>query len=436
MKKLLLLAGAALALVFAGEGAVQKKSDRTVYVHNPNYDVKKIAPYTLEDPLAFKDGRKVTKETWPARRQEILDIFAHEMYGVEPPPPEAVVTEKFDDKVSGAGFAIRRQYHMWFKKDKTGPRIDWALWLPRAAKRPVPVILLLNYAGNHEFVPDPEIPVTTAWLGISPGQKADPATRGKLEKSTGDNLFPLGTILARGYAVMTACYGEVSPDDQKNVAHAYSEGVFTLWGKYDPARQDTTTALGAWGWALSRGLDLACTIPEIDAKKAVVTGYSRLAKAALIAAARDTRFAVCAPVQTGGGGCPLAKRDYGENTSTENRNFPHWFCPAYAKYAKDPHRTLTFDQHLFLASLAPRALLVLGYDNAWFDTEGEFLAMQAASPAWELFGEGLPKVAWPADYETTAIGKRAGYVRRGEGHGISAYDWKWIMDFSDQVFGR
>ena len=40
---------------------------------------------------------------------------------------------------------------------------------------------------------------------------------------------------------------------------------------------------------------------EVDAKRSVVTGYSRLGKAALIAAARDERFAVCVPNQTGGG---------------------------------------------------------------------------------------------------------------------------------------
>ncbi len=27
-----------------------------------------------------------------------------------------------------------------------------------------------------------------------------------------------------------------------------------------------------------------------------------------------------------------------------------------------------------------------------------------------------------------------GYVRRTEEHGLSPYDWKWALDFADQVF--
>ena len=43
----------------------------------PNYDPEKIAPYTLEDPLTFLSGEKVTAPAqWQARRREILDIFA------------------------------------------------------------------------------------------------------------------------------------------------------------------------------------------------------------------------------------------------------------------------------------------------------------------------------------------------------------------------
>ena len=94
-----------------------------------------------------------------------------------------------------------------------------------------------------------------------------------------------------------------------------------------------------------------------------MTGSSRLGKAALLAGARDERFAVVAPNQTGGGGAPLAKRFFGENVSTETKIFPHWYCPAYRRYAEN-EAEMPFDQHWLLACVAPRALLVQGFDPA------------------------------------------------------------------------
>ena len=66
---------------------------------------------------------------------------------------------------------------------------------------------------------------------------------------------------------------------------------------------------------------------------------------------------------------------------------------------------------------------------------GEYLSVRAASPVWEMLcGEGLPAGDFPAEFDTSAIGARLGYVRRAEAHGISAYDWLWMMDFADRVF--
>ena len=385
--------------------AALSAADRETAVREPNWDRSKIGAYELEDPLTFLDGRKVASAAdWAARRREILGVFAREMYGAEPPAPETVKAEIATNCVTCAGFAVRRRYRMSFRADGSGPSFDWDVWLPRHAKGRVPVILWLNYDGSQDLIDTRQNP-------------------------DGNTIFPVGMLMAKGYAVMTARYTDVSPDES---GAAYT-GVFALWGERDERRTDNTTSLGAWAWALCRGLDLAERIPEIDATRNIVTGYSRLAKAALIAAARDERFRVCVPVQTGGGGCPLAKRDFGENVSTENRMFPHWFCPAYAKYAADPAKLLTFDQHLFLACVAPRALLVAGFDEPWFDTEGEYLAVKAASPVWELLGRaGLPKGAFPPDFDTSAVGPDLGYVRRSEGHGISAYDWMWMLGFAER----
>ena len=262
-----------------------------------NYSEGRVAPYVLEDPLTFADGRKVrTAVDWRLRRQEILDLFAREMFGREPPAPEGLTVEKVGEKVTCAGFAIRRLYRMRFRADGTGPCVNWVVWLPRWAKGTSPVILFLNYHGNHELANDPDIPMMTAWCRNDDWTKEHRALesmRGIQRNENQDSVFPLDMILARGFAVMSACYCEVSPDpdwdeppphDPQTFAYT---GVFDLWGKRDASRTDDITSIGAWAWALSRGLDLAERIPGIDAKKSVVTGCSRLGKSALLAAARD-----------------------------------------------------------------------------------------------------------------------------------------------------
>ena len=426
----------------------------------PNYDESKVVPCSLEDPLTFADGTKLTDPSqWPARRAEIVKIFEREMFGRTPPKPEAVVTELQEEGPTLAGLAIRRQYRMWFKADKSGPFLEWLVVIPNriggteptirdgtvvcenAAK--VPVVLMLNYRGNQEILTDPEVFFPeNVWLRNNTaysifGHRPTGDTCGAARKTASASPMPIETIVARGYAFVTACYGQVSPDvvvrdgDPESLAYT---GVFAMWPERDPQADDNITAIGAWAWALSRGLDLVERISEIDATKSVATGCSRLAKASLLACSRDERFAVCAPCQTGGGGCPLAKRDFGENVSTAIKTFPHWYCRAYGKYV-DNEQAMKFDQHLLLASIAPRALLVEGFNAGWFDTKGEYLACRAASPAWVLLGKaGLPEGDFPANYDVSLIGPSLGYVRRGGAHGISGCDWQWTLDFADRVF--
>lgn len=415
-----------------------------------NYDAARIPGYALEDPLVFVNGTSVNvADDWAVRRREILEIFSREMYGKRPPGPDALVTDLVDEKITEGGTVLRRQHEMFFRADRTGPKIRWITFLPQHKVGKVPVIIFLNYHGNQSLVEDPDIPLMTAWHRNGKWAKDNrviPESRGALQRSAeSDTVFPLREFVRRGYAVMSACYCEVSPDPNREGPEdprtlqdgiAYT-GVFDLWPKRDPNGLSETTSLGAWSWALSRGLDLAERQPEIDAKKSVVTGCSRLAKSALLAAAYDERFAVCAPVQAGGGGASLAKRDFGENPATETRQFTHWFCRAYAKYRHEPWNTLTFDQHLLLSSVAPRSLLVLGFDSPWFDTKGEFLACRAASSVWQkLCGDGLPDVDFPRDSDVSAIGRNLGYVRRSGPHAITLQDWMWIMDFADVRFGR
>lgn len=438
-----IIIAAALAMIMTIPASAQKK--------NVNYDESKVGPYTLEDPLTFKDGHKVRNAAdWERRRMEILDIFQSEMFG-RMPEAMPVFTETIEEGETLAGFGHRRQVRMWFREDHSGPHIDWLIVTPAQAEGPVPTVIMLNYNGNHVLLPDPEIVISEGWFrsdekfGVVDHRTTDKC-RGLLAgPQTHDTVYPIGMLLARGYAFVTACYADISPDPDrkdfndlvKQEAFARSSGVFELWEPADPARKDNTTSIAAWGWALSRGLDMIEADPLLDQSKVVLTGYSRLAKAALVAGAFDDRFPVIVPVQTGGGGVPLAKRNFGETITTEVNSFPHWYCRAYDKYAGHED-TMPFDQHMLVACVAPRALLVEGFNQGWFDTKGEFLSVQAASPVWKKLGlGGLPKgVEWPVqEFDTRAIGSHLGYVRRPNGHGISWSDWVWMLDFADRNLG-
>ena len=98
---------------------------------------------------------------------------------------------------------------------------------------------------------------------------------------------------------------------------------------------------------------------------------------------------------------------------------------------------MKFDPHLLVAAIAPRRILVQGFNDKWFDAKGEWLSCRAASPAWRLFGlPGLPGGDFPESYSTAAVGTHVGYVRRGGEHGISGSDWAWTLDFADRAFGK
>ena len=397
-------------------------------VEGCNFDKAKIGEPRLEDPLAFADGRAVkTPEDWAMRRREILELFQREMYGRIPAPIKPVV-DVVDEGVTLGGYAIRKLFRMRFRDDRSGPCINWLLLAPRFAERPSPTLMFLNYGGNHELYDDDVIPVPTSRL--RDGTYATAATRGRYADPNGRTVYPVGMMLARGFAVMTACYCDVTADPHGRILDGKygDDDVLSLF-PYDAARTDNPTALGAWAWTLMRGLDLLESEKAIDAKRVTVCGSSRLAKAALIAGAFDERFFAVVPNQTGGGGSPLLKRNYGENVEALLRAFPHWFCAAFRKYSGN-EQAMPFDSHLLMACVAPRKLLIEGFDDPFYDTEGEFLAARAASPVWTfLKAEGLPDVAFPNDYSTRAIGSRLGYVRRTERHGLSAYDWTWMMDF-------
>lgn len=233
-------------------------------------------------------------------------------------------------------------------------------------------------------------------------------------------------ILKRGYALVTAYYGDIEPDHPQG----WHSGIRSVLG--DTTRADNWGAIGAWAWGMSRILDYLQTEPAINAKRVIAIGHSRIGKAALWAGAQDERFVAVVSNESGEGGAALSRRWYGETVERINTSFPHWFCSRYKTYNKRV-ADLPVDQHELLALIAPRPLYVASADgDQWSDPKGEFLGAVHTEPIYQLFGKtGLGTTTFPGIDKP--IGKTVRYHDRTGKHDVMDYDWEQYLRFADEL---
>ncbi len=382
-----------------------------------NYDEAKVPPYTLPDPLLMANGERVTNaRAWfENRRPEILRLFETNVYGRSPRRAGGMRSKVTSADVHAFNAkAIRKEVSIYFSDDDAGPRMDLLLYVPKAAPKPVPVFLGLNFGGNQTVANDPRITMSEAWMRDGPGvtdHRATEATRGSAA-----GRWPIEKILDRGYAVATAYYGDLDPDYDDGFAN----GVHPLFYRRGQTRPDADEwgAIGAWAWGLSRALDYLETDRDVDPKRVAVIGHSRLGKTALWAGAQDQRFALVVSNDSGEGGAALSRRWFGETVKALNTSFPHWFCANYRKFSNDVN-ALPVDQHELIALIAPRPVYIASAaEDLWADPKGEFLAAKAAEPVYKLLGAG-------------GLGASIGYHVRPGKHDITEYDWDRYLTFAD-----
>jgi hypothetical protein len=401
-----------------------------------NYDESKVGDYTLPNPLVMLDGTSVkTADAWKSkRRPEILRLFEEHVYGKTPggalPGMHAKLVES-DAKALG-GRATRKQITIFFTADEQGPQMDLLVYIPNAAKMPAPAFLGLNFQGNHTVHTDPAIRLYPRWLRAD--DKSGIVDNAATEKARGSKAYrwQVEKVIDRGYAIATANYGDLDPDNYKD---DFSDGVHPLFYKPGQTRPDTKEwgAIGAWAWGLSRALDYIIeNEKEIDGKKVAVLGLSRLGKTSLWAGAQDERFALVISDDSGCGGAALYRRNFGEQVHHMVEGpIGYWFCKNHYQYA---HREndLPVDQHMLIALMAPRPVYVASAeDDRWADPKGEFLAALNATSVYSLFNlEGLPASELPA-VNRPVSGTIGYHVRTGE-HDLLEYDWDQFLAFADK----
>ena len=224
----------------------------------------------LPDPLVMFDGTKVrTKEQWSEkRRPELKALFQHYMYGTIPPAMTVTAKVLHEDAKAFGGKATLREIGLSAIK---GHEFRLLLVIPNHRMAAAPCFVGPNFTGNHTLVDDPKVALTTAWLrpnkpGMKEGKAAD-ADRGK-QKS----VWNLEQSIDRGYAVATFYYGEIDPDRPD-----VRGGIRPLLPK-----DLQTASIACWAWGIHRAVDYLTTLKgEIDPKRIIAVGHSRLGKTAL-----------------------------------------------------------------------------------------------------------------------------------------------------------
>jgi hypothetical protein len=406
-----------------------------VFAQQPEtlYDESKVPAYTLPDPLVMRSGEKVKDaKAWTSkRRPEILALYEAEVFGRAPAPPSKLNYEVANvDAQALGGKASRKVVTIFFGENTAGPKMNLLVYLPAAAKKPVPVFLGLSFAGIWTVAADPGISLGEQWTRNPQGRANEKQAATEKARGASASQWQAEKILEAGYGLAVFYYGDVEPDFVGGMQH----GIRPRLAKAGQAEApDEWAAIGAWAYAARRAMDYLEKDKGVDAKRVALFGHSRLGKTALWAGALDTRFSIVISNESGEGGAAISRRLYGERTRNLNTSFPYWFDGNFKKY-NDREEEMPFDSHMLLSLIAPRGLYVASAEeDRWSDPKGEFLGAAKASPVWELFGKkGITTAGMPGLHQP--VGETVRYHIRAGKHDVTAYDWEQYLKFAASIW--
>lgn len=389
----------------------------------------------LPDVMTFDDGTRVTTPAqWLRRREEMKRTLAYYATGQMPPAPGNVQGRVVHTERLAGGVTYRLVRLSFGPAAQLG--LDIGIFTP-AGEGPFPAVISPAGTppggtvlprlpqgpnqGKGENVlllvgPKPEPVDPSAVTGpVIPGQVAasgrGPATAETIVASPGH-----AELLRRGYALVTFNTNDCAEDTTlRNLDGSWAfrnTRFLPAYPGYDWG------ILAVWAWGASRIADYLEQDPLIDGSKLIITGASRAGKAAMIAAAFDSRL-MGAPVVTGGGGVGayrFAGPRRSETLDIMQKKYPNWFSPNLHEFWGQRER-LPFDQHWFLALAAPRPFIALEGDTDIISLpEAVRQSMLGAKPAYALLGAE----------------DRLGVNYAKHGHTFTLDDWTAMLDFADR----
>ena len=282
----------------------------------------------LPDPFKKYNGSRISsKSEWRCQRQEILKQVEASIYGTKPPKPEQV-----------SGTVTRTQITVNVQHQGKTASFTAKVEMPSNATGAVPAVVVLGGFG-------------------------------------GDTA----TIKAEGAAIIT--YDPYVVGAESGSRTNKTGAFYTIYGN-----RSTTGLLAAWGWGVSRIIDVleqsGATILKPDAIG--VTGCSRFGKGAFAIGALDQRIALTMPFESGSGGVPIWRGIPGEGAQSPSSAYgeTYWLGDAFSNYTADTKR-LPVDTHQIIALVAPRGLFIM--DNPHIANLGPKSAHAAALAGAEVY---------------------------------------------------
>lgn len=337
---------------------------------------------SLKTPPIFNALPSI-REWENGRREEILQLFSTQVFGITPNQSEYTASFSHDccsEQLAGVN-ALRKDICAHIKTVHGEHSFPFSLHIPKGVEKP-PVILFLSIWDNDTVDP----------TGEKPSVK-----------------IPIPFLLNSGYAVAVLAVSGVDTDCDDG----FVNGIESIFIPPHDRTEAAFSTIGAWAFGASRMLDYLLSDNSVNGEKTIIAGHSRGGKTALWAAAQDSRFWGVISNNSGCTGAALSTQKAGEQISDINGFFPYWFCDNYKKYNNN-EGLLPVDQHMLLASIAPRLLYVASADkDSWADPKSEYESLQLAKEVYNLYN---------------ASDKTAYHLREG-GHDITPYDWERFVEF-------
>jgi hypothetical protein len=370
--------------------------------HFSNYDQDDIPPYTLPDPLAMQDGRRVTSaEMWyKERRPELINLFKDTIYGRVP-----------EEKL---------------------PKMIWEVRQTNRTESTITKTIVGYFEGT---TPDA--------AGASPAGGGMGGMGGFGRGGGGGNTITISLTLPNiGRPVPVFFGGPVNDALGHGWGTGSVNGTAGLVARISPPQGQARPRnfpgnYAVTGWAFSRAMDYLVTDKDVDAAHITIAGMSTGGKQVLYTAAMDDRIWCVVPESSGAMGVKLSRRDIGETIDDlASGNFAGNYCPNFTNYIGH-WNDMPVDQHEMVALVAPRKMFLTGGNQEnWQDVKGGFLAAVAAEPVYNLLGKkGINTVEMPPIESPIVYGEIGLYQHNGA-HTFTANERVWITAWMEKLLPK